>query len=129
MYDPTNSRFRFVDLDKDEQYKRFVDRDDSINRPIAPGQSGSSSHGSYGKKLFDPRWRMKRSEILARDNNSCVVCRAFEDLEVHHRQYHFVLRRNQFKDPWEYSDELMVTLCKICHQRGHAKYKVPTINI
>lgn len=84
------------------------------------------SHGSYGATLFDPRWREKRQRILQRDNNRCVICNAIENLHVHHRQYHFSKSLNRFKNPWEYSDSLLITLCESCHGRGHNKYTVPT---
>lgn len=84
-------------------------------------------HGSYGHLLFDPRWKSKRNEILARDEGCCVICKSSEELQVHHRQYQYVKAANGFKVPWDYADHLLITLCKSCHQRGHAKYKVPII--
>ena len=29
------------------------------------------------------------------------------------------------KFPWDYDDKYLITLCKDCHNRGHAKYVVP----
>jgi 5-methylcytosine-specific restriction endonuclease McrA len=86
-------------------------------------------HGSYGSLLFDPRWKARRAEIMARDSSCCVICRAKEELQVHHRQYHFVKAANAFKMPWDYANHLLITLCKSCHQRGHSKFKVPTLSI
>src|SRR5690348_5977829 len=85
----------------------------------------SLSHGGYGATLFDPRWKARRQHILDRDDNKCVVCRSDNNLQVHHRQYHFSRSLNRFKDPWDYQDSLLVTLCERCHQRGHKLYKVP----
>lgn len=87
------------------------------------------AHGSYGSLLFDPRWKSKRAEIMIRDNNCCVVCSSADELQVHHRQYHFIKAVNGFKMPWAYSSHLLITLCKSCHQRGHSKFKVPTLII
>lgn len=87
------------------------------------------SHGSYGHLLFDERWRSKRASILKRDNFKCVVCAESNELQVHHRQYHFSKMENQFKVPWDYDDRLLITLCKGCHNKGHSKFKVPTISI
>lgn len=84
------------------------------------------NHGGYGATLFDPRWKSKRKEILLRDGNKCVICKSEENLQVHHRQYHFSRTLNEFKNPWEYSNNLMITLCENCHQKGHRLYKVPT---
>lgn len=79
----------------------------------------------YETILLDPRWRKKREEILDRDFHCCVICRMQGNLEVHHRQYHFSLSLNAFRDPWNYQNHLLVTLCEKCHQTGHELYKVP----
>jgi len=113
------------------RYRRYIDsspkgQDDSSTR--SPAQtSGLMNHGTYGGLLFDPKWKSKRQEILARDQQQCVICRSTDKLQVHHRQYHFMQSSNQFKPPWEYANHLLITLCEQCHQRGHRKYKVPTI--
>ncbi|MEN0052374.1 MAG: hypothetical protein AAGC65_01830 [Mucilaginibacter sp.] len=87
------------------------------------------AHGTYGVLLFDPRWKAKRAEIVSRDGNACVICRGEDELQVHHRQYHFILVAGAFKMPWDYEDHLLITLCRSCHQRGHSKFKVPTLNL
>jgi hypothetical protein len=86
-----------------------------------------ANHGSYGSLLFDQRWKSKRAEILIRDSNFCVLCKSAEHLQVHHRQYHFIKVRQEFKPPWEYTNNLLITLCSKCHQKGHKLFKVPTI--
>jgi 5-methylcytosine-specific restriction endonuclease McrA len=81
---------------------------------------------NYGEKLFDPRWKIKRKQILNRDANKCVICKKDEGhMHVHHKQYHFIKRLQIHVDPWDYEDRLMVTLCESCHSRGHYRYKVP----
>jgi hypothetical protein len=87
------------------------------------------AHGSYGGLLFDPRWKAKRLEIMARDKGQCVICQSAEELQVHHRQYQFIKAENAFKVPWDYPGHLLITLCRNCHQRGHSKFKVPTITL
>jgi hypothetical protein len=84
-------------------------------------------HGTYGALLFDDRWKKRRVEILERDNFMCRVCGKKENLHVHHRQYHFIQSIKQFKPPWDYSSDLLLTLCESCHSRGHSKFKVPSI--
>ena len=84
-------------------------------------------HGSYGYLLFDKRWKEKRAMILIRDSNKCIICGLNENLQVHHRQYQYLISLKKFKAPWEYSDKMLITLCNICHQRGHSKFKVPII--
>jgi len=85
----------------------------------------SLNHGGYGAALFDPRWKARRNEILERDHHQCVICHSDIKLQVHHRQYQFSRTLNVFKNPWEYADSIMITLCNACHQRGHKLYKVP----
>ena len=131
MNDPTNSRFRYLTLKGSGIYRRFVqDKDKAlqpVNMPYNPNDT--PAHGTYGELLFRPEWRAKREEILQRDNRSCVVCKGSNGLQVHHRQYHFIVRQNQFKLPWDYAGSLLITLCESCHKRGHSKFKVPTVNI
>lgn len=81
--------------------------------------------GSYGALLFDPRWRAKREEILKLDNYKCVICGSTDELQVHHRQYHFVERLGVKKMPWDYDNIYLITLCKKCHERGHNRYDIP----
>lgn len=131
MTDPTNSRYRYINF-HNSNYRRYIHREDKaklVNGCLKPKDSNIPTHGSYGSLLFDPKWRAKREIILQRDFHKCVVCGSSSDLQVHHRQYHFVVRNNQFRLPWEYEDRLLITLCESCHKRGHSKYKVPTINI
>ncbi|MGZ3813588.1 MAG: HNH endonuclease [Mucilaginibacter sp.] len=87
------------------------------------------AHGTYGGLLFDQRWKTKRGEIVRRDGGHCVICNSTEELQVHHRQYQFIKQVNAFKMPWDYPDHLLITLCKNCHNRGHSKFKVPTLII
>lgn len=66
---------------------------------------------TYQDKLRDPRWQKRRLEILNRDKWACVKC--FDDtteLHVHHRAY----RRGA--NPWDYPDDVLVTLCAPCHR-------------
>lgn len=66
---------------------------------------------TYSEKLKDPRWQKKRLEILNRDEFSCQKCCDDQStLHVHHRRY-----SNEYKEPWDYPNELLVTLCESCH--------------
>jgi hypothetical protein len=87
------------------------------------------AHGTYGGLLFDQRWKARRSQIVGRDGGRCIICHSTDELQVHHRQYHFLKAENGFKAPWDYEDKLLITLCKSCHNRGHNKFKVPTLVI
>ena len=130
MTDPTNSRYRYRVFKSDKSYRRYVqeEKDRSIQSYDLISQNLTiPAHGSYGSLLFDARWKTRRIEILERDTNSCVICQSKSNLQVHHRQYHFMIRSNEFKPPWDYADHLLITLCESCHKRGHDKYTVPTI--
>lgn len=130
MNDPTNSRYRYLDFKGNGTYRRFVRENKELQKVGMTYQDNETpAHGTYGALLFRPEWKAKREEILQRDSYSCVICKGGIGLQVHHRQYHFIVRQNQFKLPWEYSESLLITLCESCHKRGHSKYKVPTINI
>ena len=107
-------------------YRRYIDIKHQL---VEHEKVQSEKHGSYGALLFDKRWKEKRAIILFRDNSQCVICGFSNDLEIHHRQYHFVNSEKKFKVPWEYPDKILITLCNSCHQRGHSKYKVPIIYI
>lgn len=108
------------------RYKNFTYGRESFSKPLLEIPD-NKAHGTYGALLFDERWRMRRAQIIDRDNHSCVICHSEESLQVHHRQYHFIKATQQFKAPWDYEDYLLVTLCEKCHSRGHSKYKVPNV--
>ena len=66
---------------------------------------------SYNEKFKDPRWQKRRLEILNKDEWCCQICGDNEStLHVHHRWY------ENGKDPWDYTDECLTTLCEDCHE-------------
>jgi len=66
---------------------------------------------NYSEKLRDPRWQKKRLEILERDGWMCQKCFDPEStLVVHHRRYLPNI------EPWDYPDDLLITLCEDCHE-------------
>jgi hypothetical protein len=76
-------------------------------------------NADHYEKYKDPRWQKKRLEILERDNFTCVICCEKEKtLHVHHRKYlNKITKQGIFwEDPWNYPDELLVTLCEECHE-------------
>ena len=130
MNDPTNSRYRYIAFKSDDGYRRYIqeDKDKSLQLyNLSYKNLTIPAHGSYGALLFDPRWKARRITILERDAHSCVICRSKSNVQVHHRQYHFMIRSNEFKLPWDYADHLLIVLCESCHKRGHSKYTVPII--
>lgn len=129
----THSLYRYLSFQDKTPYRRYV----QVNSTAKSGKtiSGKPSvavrqaHGSYGALLLHPKWKNKRKEILIRDGHQCVHCRETNNLQVHHRQYHFLVSQQQFRLPWDYPDHLLITLCSSCNRQGHSKYKVLTINI
>ncbi len=78
----------------------------------------------YAQKLKDPRWQKKRLEIFTRDEWTCQLCSNTKDtLVVHHRLY--------FPDtePWNYPNDLLVTLCESCHSRESANRTIDEDNL
>ena len=66
---------------------------------------------TYSEKLKDPRWQKKRLEIFERDKWMCKRCgQNDQTLHVHH------LRYLPDKDPWDYENNLLLTLCSNCHE-------------
>ncbi len=64
----------------------------------------------YQQKLLDPRWQRVRLLILERDKWTCTYCEDNKStLHVHHDYY------IHDKDPWDYPDDVLRTLCEDCH--------------
>lgn len=73
---------------------------------------------TYSQKLRDPRWYAKRQEILERDKHRCRYCQTGDEpedgweeleLQVHHLRYF------KGKEPWDYDNEFLISLCDTCH--------------
>lgn len=133
MITPNDPPYRYLQFKSDQSYRRYIQKDGATKPSLANPQEQQfpedKSHGSYGALLFHPNWRAKRKEVLQRDKYRCVHCHSDKDLQVHHRQYHFIAGMQKFRLPWDYPGHLLITLCESCHNKGHNKYKVPTIII
>lgn len=133
MTTPNQVPLRYLQFKGTQDYRRYVEVDVPPKSPPAKESAqtalSAQTHGSYGGLLFHPKWKARRKEILLRDMHRCVHCRSNQELQVHHRQYHFLAGEQRFRLPWDYPDHLMITLCESCHSKGHSKYKVPTITI
>ena len=66
---------------------------------------------NYAEKLKSPNWQKKRLEIMQRDGFRCKRC-GNNDKQLH---VHHIIYCNDFKDPWDYPDYLLITLCMDCH--------------
>lgn len=124
-------QYHYISFTDDTPYRRFiqVNQSDDEKKSMPDKTAIPNAHGSYGPLLFHPKWKSKRKEILTRDMYRCIHCKSNQELQVHHRQYNFIVSVQQFRLPWEYPDHLLITLCESCHSRGHNKYTVPTINV
>ena len=66
---------------------------------------------NYKEKFLNPKWQKKRLEILSRDKFTCQICGSTEDtLHIHHKLYEYG------KEPWQYDNDLLITLCAGCHE-------------
>lgn len=66
---------------------------------------------NYSDKLKNPKWQKKRLEVFDRDKFSCKLCGDKETtLNVHHKKY------IQGREPWEYENSELITLCEDCHK-------------
>lgn len=77
------------------------------------GSSGETEM-AYADKLKHPNWQRKRLEIMERDKFKCRECGATENmLNVHHLHYEYG------RDPWDYHNNSLITLCESCHEEEH----------
>ena len=68
---------------------------------------------TYDEQLQDPRWIKLRDYVKKEDRHECRYCGRKEDLQVHHMKY------IDGKMAWEYPTELLLTLCRECHEKQH----------
>lgn len=69
--------------------------------------NGSQSKDFYTQYINSRTWKLKRREVLKRDNKQCQTCLSGENLEVHHKTYEH-LGNEPLED--------LITLCKHCHE-------------
>lgn len=74
----------------------------------------------YKEKLKRKEWIDRRNEILKRDNYQCTKCKSKHKLQVHHKAY------VSDREPWEYTDHYLITLCEKCHKKEHKDKSVGT---
>lgn len=72
---------------------------------------------TYNSKLQSPEWKEKRNYILKRDGYKCTMCGSTHNLQVHHKYY--IKHQGKYIEPWDYSDDALITLCARCHYRVH----------
>lgn len=78
---------------------------------------------SYKDQLKDKRWHIKRNSILLRDNHQCknTNCQYRDDnsviIEVHHLDYIAGTMA------WDYPDDMLISLCRKCHESEQLRPK------
>jgi len=77
---------------------------------------------TYSEKLKSPQWVSIRELIKSRDENKCALCDNKNGLQVHHLYY------ENNKQPWDYPEKALITLCSDCHSRFHLAEKIIKAN-
>lgn len=73
---------------------------------------------TYSEKLHDPRWQKKRLLIFDRDDFTCTQCgNQRKELALHHKVYIPGI------EPWDYPDDILITICKDCHDKEFVRWK------
>lgn len=75
---------------------------------------------NYDDLLKSPRWIDKRNIILERDHHKCCYCGSIYNLQVHHK-YYSKYPNGKKVDPWNYSNDALITLCDKCHKKVHQR--------
>ena len=68
----------------------------------------------YKNQLRSAKWKRFADDVKRRDGYRCVECGCDTNLQVHHKIYY------SDKKPWEYTIDLLETLCCYCHHSKHA---------
>jgi len=69
----------------------------------------------YLQLLERQEWKDKSLEIKKRDGFQCQIClNKNVALQVHHKYY------EKDKNPWEYPNDTLITLCEFCHEKVHS---------
>lgn len=79
----------------------------------------------YSEYLKHPKWIERTFDIKERDDFCCQHCHTYLHrlpkgcpLDVHHIQY------IPGRMPWEYTDDLLITLCRKCHSAVHVAQNI-----
>jgi hypothetical protein len=89
------------------------------NHPISGAFLVYVMSSLYQKDLNTKQWQDRSHRIKTRDN---LKCQAFNcktpnaSLQVHHIDYF------NHKKPWQYPDDMLITLCSVCHELENHRY-------
>jgi 5-methylcytosine-specific restriction endonuclease McrA len=106
-----------LEIKQDKLVKAFMKKRKNKNKPKQKKPKKKKrtykTKSEYHKELKDKRWLKKRQTILKLDNYTCRHCGETKNLVVHHKTY------INNRKAWQYPNELLITLCKKCHNEAH----------
>ncbi len=76
---------------------------------------------TYQTKISSKPWQDRSHQIKTRDNLKCQAynCTTPKSiLQVHHLDY------LNITNPWDYPDDMLITLCEDCHAKENNRYKL-----
>ena len=77
----------------------------------------------YQEKLKDGRWQRARLQRMESDYFACRDCGTNSNLQVHHAIY------IRGWEPWDYPQNLLLTVCEKCHQFRQGREKAAQITL
>lgn len=72
----------------------------------------------YKYYLLSDTWKRFKEAVKSRDGYRCVECNSPNNLHVHHKIYY------QYRKPWDYTIDLLETLCANCHTVKHSNKSI-----
>lgn len=74
------------------------------------------------KKAFDAKNIIREGEKNPISNRAFIIIEDKLELNVHHKYY------MEGKEPWEYDDDALITLCPPCHKKEHENNTINVYN-
>lgn len=105
-----------LEIQQDKLISKFLNKKRKKKKRKKKKVDKSKQHKTkeqYYKELKNPKWFKRREEILKLDDNTCCYCETKDNLQVHHKEYLGNMKA------WEYTDKLLITVCKSCHESIH----------
>jgi len=96
-------------------YEAHEGNPSTLQHPLPSGEDHPNyKHGKFargGEKYYGTNWKDQKGKALERDNFTCQICGAMENLQIHHKN-----PIGNFDEPEEanFLDNL-ITLCTSCH--------------
>ena len=79
---------------------------------------------NYSRLLHKKEWKLKRIQIINRDNNTCTCCHKSKNRMIVHHRYYYAYPNGEKFMPWEYPDSALTTLCYSCHEQIHRTTRI-----